>query len=262
MPRIHPAPSLDVLIRYLPDEGPQSLPGILPEAEPVDARGRYLPWHRLQYREPPEGQTIRSWWVGTRLSRLAGSRRLALLDKGQRPFRLTRTDQLLDKIEQFERAATQIEDRIQDAVLTPETPLFDESIASSQFEGSGTTTPVAHAMLVAGRRPRNLDERMIANNLQAMEAAAFCAREITPRCVRWTSWNCIGSWPTEFCTIRAMPDACNSPASRVWPSSPARASCMNHLPLCNCPIGSSESANSQTRTTACNRSSERSCCIS
>ena len=180
MPRIHPAPPLSVLIKHLPQDGPQSLQNILPDAAPVDAKGRYLPWHRLQYREPPDGQTIRSWWVATRLSRLAGSRRLPLLDGKQQPFRLTRTDQLLDKVERFHHAAIEIDQRIRDAALVAESQLFDESIASSQLEGSGTSTPTAHAMLVAGRKPRNLDERMIANNLKAMEFAAARAQNDVP----------------------------------------------------------------------------------
>lgn len=47
--------------------------------------------------------------------------------------------------------------------------LLEEAVASSQVEGAATTTEVAREMLRTGRMPRNESERMIVNNLRAIQ---------------------------------------------------------------------------------------------
>jgi Fic family protein len=47
--------------------------------------------------------------------------------------------------------------------------LIEEAIASSQLEGAATTREVARKMLLEGRKPRDLSERMILNNHRAMD---------------------------------------------------------------------------------------------
>lgn len=47
--------------------------------------------------------------------------------------------------------------------------LTEEAIASSQLEGAATTRDAARLMLRTGRKPTNKSERMIANNLRAIE---------------------------------------------------------------------------------------------
>jgi Fic family protein len=55
--------------------------------------------------------------------------------------------------------------------------LAEEAITSSQLEGASTTRKVAKEMLMSGRAPRTRDERMIANNLEAMEYLRRRARD-------------------------------------------------------------------------------------
>jgi Fic family protein len=46
---------------------------------------------------------------------------------------------------------------------------MEEAITSSQLEGANTTRKEAKRMLQEGRKPRNIDERMIMNNYRAMK---------------------------------------------------------------------------------------------
>ncbi len=55
--------------------------------------------------------------------------------------------------------------------------LMEEAIRSSQLEGASTTRAAAKEMIREGRRPRTRGERMILNNLQAMERIEDLATE-------------------------------------------------------------------------------------
>jgi len=62
--------------------------------------------------------------------------------------------------------------------------LMEEAITSSQIEGAATTRMVAKQMLRAGRKPRNRDEQMIANNYAAMQRIRLMKDQpLTPEAV-------------------------------------------------------------------------------
>jgi Fic family protein len=47
--------------------------------------------------------------------------------------------------------------------------MIEESIASSQLEGANTSRAVAKKMLLEGRKPKTISEKMIVNNHKTMQ---------------------------------------------------------------------------------------------
>jgi len=139
-----------------------------------DFDARYLHWDELRFRKPPEDLTLQEWWLGFKLRRKSGSRRVALTDKMGQPFHFCVPDLVVDLLHQIDRGGgtfvqipeqiTNTEQRDRYAIRS----LIEESITSSQLEGAATTREVAKKMLAEGRKPRNHSERMIANNYATM----------------------------------------------------------------------------------------------
>lgn len=163
-------PPLESLIAHL---GNKALDVFLNPQTPLPAE-RYLHWDEMHHRTPPEGLTHEQWWLGTKLARQASTQTLPLLDAAQRPFVFTMPEPVLRALHFIDRdAAGQI--LMDDPVTTPQdrdryliSSLIEEAITSSQLEGASTTRRVAEDMLRAGRKPRDLSERMIFNNYQVM----------------------------------------------------------------------------------------------
>ena len=136
----------------------------------------YPHYDQIRHRPPPEGLTLDEWWLGLKFRRqtrvpvpLAGGHGGA--------FHYTLPDgvqALLHRVDSDARGhiaadlpvtGTEARDRY---VLNS---LIEEAITSSQLEGASTTRKVAAEMLRSGRKPRDLSERMIFNNLLAMQQA-------------------------------------------------------------------------------------------
>lgn len=149
--------------------------------------GRYMHWHDLRRRRPPEGLTSEQWWAGMRLARSLASQQTPLLDTSGRPFSYSLVDPVLRSLHHLDLRAT---GRLAapSAILDGPTRtryrvrgLIEEALSSSQLEGASTTRVVAKEMLRSGRSPRDRSERMIFNNYRAIsQIKEASTRKLTP----------------------------------------------------------------------------------
>jgi len=144
------------------------------EVVSAEPEGRYLHWDELRRRAPPPGLTSREWWFRVLMARSAFRTTLPLSDNGGTGLRFSRTIALDRGVHEIDRGMGKPLEHAE--VATPELrdrylirSLVEESISSSQLEGASTTRQVAKELLLTGRKPRSRDERMIANNFEAME---------------------------------------------------------------------------------------------
>jgi Fic family protein len=148
----------------------------------------YLPWDEHRRRPPPEGLDARGSWLIKQLKRRSAQRVLPWVDRDGVPLRYALTDAVLARCQRVEREAA---GRISSDSSVGEhrdryliASLMEEAISSSQLEGAATTRQVAKEMLRAGRAPRTVDERMIANNYATMrQLASDRERPLTPASV-------------------------------------------------------------------------------
>jgi Fic family protein len=136
--------------------------------------GRYVHWEKLRHLPPPTDLSSEEWWFAIKFARAPLLKGLPLRDRHDNPFRFCVPDPATELLHTLDRdAGGQI--LLGDRVTTSETrdqyvvnSLMEEAITSSQIEGAATTRVVAKEMLRTGRKPRNRDEQMIANNYAAM----------------------------------------------------------------------------------------------
>jgi len=151
------------------------------------ASGAYLHWDDLRHRPPPDDLTLREWWLGVKLSRLAQRRMLPLRNAEGTPFFYALPDSVLEQLHQIDQRASG-EIVLSEAVADEGTrrrylvnSLMEEAIASSQIEGASTTRRVAKEMQRTGRGPRDVSERMILNNYRAiMRIGTLRTEPLTP----------------------------------------------------------------------------------
>lgn len=145
-------------------------------ASPVLPDGRYLHWDELRYRTPPEDLAPADWWAATKFARLKASNGIAAMERCYgTPFTITELPAIRRALHEFDRA--NVGDQILTALGNPDAKgeyrvrqLIEEAISSSEIEGARPTTrEAAQQMLRESRKPRSHDERMILNNLRAME---------------------------------------------------------------------------------------------
>lgn len=149
--------------------------------------GRYLHWDELRHRQPPSGLNLESWWLATKLARLANAKSLPFLDKLGHAFIYALPETLLKDLHDIDREGgmipsgqPSIEVRSDQARYLMAS-LIEESITSSQLEGASTTRRVAEAMLREGRKPTSVSERMIFNNFEAMRhIREICGGQLKP----------------------------------------------------------------------------------
>ena len=154
----------------------------------VTLDGAYLHWDQLRHREPPNGLSHETWWLGIRLSRQGAFTSLPLLDKSGRPFVFAMPEPILIHIHHIDQDLAGIPGSAHEVATSANrddyllSSLIEESITSSQLEGASTTRKVAEAMLRDARQPRDQSERMIYNNFLAMRAIQdFKDESFTPR---------------------------------------------------------------------------------
>jgi Fic family protein len=139
--------------------------------------GRYLHWSELRYRTPPEGLTLDQWWAGTNMRRQRDAAALTAMREAypEVPFRFTSTPSIQRSMHDFDR--TNVGREILSALGNPDAKLeyqirqlIEEAISSSEIEGARPTTrELARQLLREKRKPASRDEKMIVNNLHAME---------------------------------------------------------------------------------------------
>ncbi len=180
-------------------ESPQSylgmLKGLTPELAMKFARtgfgmtvqGAYLHWDQLRHREPPEGFTHETWWLGLRLARGSSSTVLPFKDKSQQSFTFAVPEEIqihllhLDQDTAGEIRSSEVANPAHRDEYVVRS-LIEESITSSQLEGASTTRKVAEKMLREARPPRTDGERMILNNFVTMKAIQdFREEAFTPK---------------------------------------------------------------------------------
>ncbi len=167
----------DVLIKI----DPIHLNRVLDVGPTVD--GRYLHWEEVRRRPPPAGLTTDEWWAGLALNRNTIARSSPILNTKGDYFRYSLVDPVLEHLHNLDMRATgRLASPI--ATLNPTTRgsyrvrgIIEEAISSSQLEGAATTRVRAKEMLRSGQKPRDISERMISNNYNAIRYI----REITNR---------------------------------------------------------------------------------
>lgn len=153
-------------------------PHILDSATDIAELEHYRHWDDLRHRDPPRDLSRREWWAALKLQRAGAAQPLPLLDNAGRRLTYVRTahaDRLLHRLDMGLAGGIQIPGRgdlRQSGDRYLRTSLMEEAITSSQLEGASTTRRVARDMLRQGREPRDLDERMIWNNYQAIQYVA------------------------------------------------------------------------------------------
>lgn len=158
---------------------------------PLDEKGRYLHWDKLRHLLPPHGYTPEIYWLSMRSSRQSISKELPFFkDKDGKPFSFCMPDTVIRDILWISENATgaiQADARISDPRIKQTyviNSLIEEAISSSQLEGASTTRRVAKEMIRTGRHPKNISEKMILNNYQAMSfLRGLREEELTPSIV-------------------------------------------------------------------------------
>ncbi|WP_235736612.1 Fic family protein [Nocardioides alcanivorans] len=172
-----PAPPPDARDLLAQIQGAGRLATVIEQALPDGAPpGRYLPWDRFRFKNPPGDLTVEEWWFAVRLARRSVHRPIKhLRSTTGRPFSYALPDEVLVAVDQITREASG-HITIFDEVTNPATrdryvvnSLIEEAITSSQIEGAATTRRVAKEMLRVGRAPRDHSERMIFNSYLAMQ---------------------------------------------------------------------------------------------
>lgn len=137
---------------------------------------KYYHWDRLRHLSPPDGLSLKAWWLAIKLKRQQSARFLPIMGVDNRQFSFSLPDDVLSAVHRLDQlAAGQI--MMDSQVINSDSrdtyilnSLYEESITSSMLEGASTTQPVAEAMLRSGRLPRDKSEQMILNNYRAMQA--------------------------------------------------------------------------------------------
>lgn len=141
---------------------------------PTTGKGEYLHWDKLRHLKAPENLSAEQWWHIIKLARKALYKQLPFADKNGNSFVLASTDNVLHKLHSIDRStgntiqspASVLNTHMRDTYLVQS--LIEEAITSSQLEGASTVRKVAKEMLRTKRKPRDLSEKMIYNNYQAM----------------------------------------------------------------------------------------------
>ena len=177
MKRPMPPPDLAELVPGIADDDPGRLLEVLTSGRPVDSKGRYLHWDQMRHRQPPDGLTLKEWWVGTATSRANSARTLPFTGVDGEPFRFTNIDRIQEMVHRIDQQASgriETDDIVANVGSRNRylvSSLVEEAITSSLLEGAATTRRVAKELLRTHREPRDTSERMILNNYLAMRKA-------------------------------------------------------------------------------------------
>jgi Fic family protein len=152
----------------------ESLTSIVTSGIKASQGDNYRHWDEIRHRTPPEGMSVRDWWLAIKVARGLESNDIPLKDKNGQFFQYMMPGKAWERVHKLDqRLGGQI--TLSEAVTNPATrdrylvsSLIEESINSSVLEGASTSRGVAKDMLRTGRQPTDNSERMIFNNYNAM----------------------------------------------------------------------------------------------
>ena len=161
---------------------PELLSAYMDLHNPVDKKGRYLPFNEL-YRRFPSALDPQLAWSVVRDSRQARLTKLAPINASLSSLEYFISPTIQEANIAIERHASlaslewmahqlgegDVERGSFRSVL--ENLIKDEAISSSQLEGAATTTRVARDLLLNNRKPESVSEKMILGNFRLMQAA-------------------------------------------------------------------------------------------
>ncbi|MCO6430696.1 MAG: Fic family protein [Deltaproteobacteria bacterium] len=166
------------------EEGPDRLTKIIQAAQNRTFKTEPYPhWDKILYLTPPEGLSHKEWWLGVKIQRNPGRKKIPLRDAQRRYFSYVLADPIperLHEIDMYIGGGIQMPSQI----TNPETKdqyyvesLIEEAITSSQLEHATTTRRVAREMIRTGRKPSDRSEQMIFNNYRTMQAISEVKNE-------------------------------------------------------------------------------------
>ena len=142
---------------------------------PEDEKGRYVHWDKLRFLHQPDGMTKEEWWAAMKLARLKLMVPLSFTANNGAPVNYCSppsVQECLHWVDVHAAGSIKADKQITNS-STKSTylikSLVEEAISSSQLEGASTTRHVAKEMIRQGRAPKDISERMIYNNYQAMQ---------------------------------------------------------------------------------------------
>ncbi|PCJ54320.1 MAG: filamentation induced by cAMP protein fic [Candidatus Hydrogenedentota bacterium] len=138
--------------------------------------GKYVHWEKLRRLRLPRGiRNHKEWWAGLKFQRLPKRKFINLDIFEETQFSFSLEDPIYEKhifIDKNASGSIQMPVSIGEAEMKKQfyvKSLIEEAITSSQMEGASTTRPVAKAMILDKREPRDKSEQMILNNYRTME---------------------------------------------------------------------------------------------
>ncbi|MCC6581914.1 MAG: hypothetical protein IT440_15900, partial [Phycisphaeraceae bacterium] len=150
----------------------------------------YFHWEEMRHRSPPPGLTHWQWWLAAKVLRHSRRIEVPLEDVygHQHWFSVPRDAErllhLIDISRSAPRSTTPLGVRGFPFGEPRARTLDTESISSSMIEGAETTMAQAKIMLRTKRPPQSHGEKMVVNNMAAMERVVEMAREpLTPSAV-------------------------------------------------------------------------------
>jgi Fic family protein len=178
-------PPIGELVREFPTETVLDALTPLTPGRPDRQYAQYLHWDKLRHLGNSRGLNAREWWLRIKLGRVADMRLLPLIGPDDLEFTYCLPDQILRHLHRIDqRLAGHVG---MDSVVTSDRQAnrrflvnsrMEEAIRSSQLEGAATSRQTAQEMLRSGREPKDLGERMVANNYRALQ---FMREEIGER---------------------------------------------------------------------------------
>lgn len=157
-------PNFEYLIETLEAQG--ALAKIISLQIGPTINNQYIHWDKLKFRKPPPGLNTERWWCALKLARRALYQRLPFTDYHNRPHQFAMPSNMMRTVHELNEILHKTPFSLLDDLYVH--AQIEEAITSSQLEGAQTTRRVAKAMLLEGRKPKDTDERMIANNYQGM----------------------------------------------------------------------------------------------
>ncbi len=134
----------------------------------------YDHWEKVRFRKPPPPLNSAEMWAAMKFARSSASKYLPLLNKKTERFHYVLVSNFLRALHEIDSNARGIIGMPGNAASTEgrdiylQKSLVEEPFASSALEGAATTREIAKKMIEEGRRPKNLDEKMVLNNYRAM----------------------------------------------------------------------------------------------
>lgn len=169
---------LSNVFKLINEKHPEQLGKYLEYHQPVDGKGRYLPYDKFRYRVA-SGLEVDWAWALTKASRSSQYMQFLPLGDDGAPCNFMLTPTIQRALSHADRHTTTGALELMTSKIGEENHfeyllndlVKDEAVSSSQLEGAATTTLIAKEMLKRKRKPRTPDEKMILGNFKMMSFA-------------------------------------------------------------------------------------------